>query len=252
MSKLDGKTALVTGASRGIGAAIATRLGRDGATVAVHYGRDEAAADAVVQTIRDAGGSAFSVRALLGDDPGVIDALFADLDRELGDAGLDILVNNAAIGCATTIEQTTPELFAGVFAVNVRDLFFLTQRALERMTDGGRIINVSSGATRVAFPEGIPYAMTKGAVDTLGLALAKHLGPRGITVNGVAPGVVDTDVNAAWLRDNEEAWSTVAAMSPLGRVAEPDDIAGVVGFLASDDARWITGRTLDASGGATI
>jgi NAD(P)-dependent dehydrogenase (short-subunit alcohol dehydrogenase family) len=256
MTRLDGRSALVTGASRGIGRAIAKRLAGDGAVVAVHYARDAEAADATVEEIHDAGGVAFAVQTEFGAADSDLDALFAQVDagltERLGEARLDILVNNAATNCPTTIEHTTPEQFADVFAVNVRDLFFTTQRALERMPQGGRIVNISSGATRVAFPEGTPYAMTKGAIDVLALTLAKHLGPRGITVNGVAPGIIDTDINAGWLRESEEARQTAAAISALGRVGQPEDVADVVAFLASDDGRWVTGRTIDATGGSAL
>ncbi|GAA4608198.1 NAD(P)-dependent dehydrogenase (short-subunit alcohol dehydrogenase family) [Actinoplanes octamycinicus] len=252
---LDGRIALVTGASRGIGRAIAERLGRDGAFVVVHYARDDAAAREVVATIAGAGGQAAAVRAELGT-PGDIGTLFAGLERALRDAGrevaLDILVNNAGIGLPATIEQVDEAGFDRVFAVNVKAPFFLTQRALPLLRDGGRIINVSSGVTRVAFPEGIAYASTKGALDAFGHSLAKHVGPRGITVNAVAPGVIDTDVNAGWLRDNPGAQATVAEWSALGRVGQPADVADAVAFLASDDARWVTAGRIDATGGARI
>lgn len=172
--------------------------------------------------------------------------------REYGESGLDIVVNNAGIGLSKPIEQVEPAEFDQVFAVNAKAPFFIVQRALPLLRDGGRIVNVSSGVTRIAFPEAIAYAATKGALDVFTLALAKQLGARGITVNGVAPGVVDTDINAAWLRDNEEAhayWSTRAA---LGRVGRPDDIADTVAFLASDAARWVTGHLLDATGGSDL
>ncbi|MBB5956363.1 NAD(P)-dependent dehydrogenase (short-subunit alcohol dehydrogenase family) [Saccharothrix tamanrassetensis] len=232
------KTALVTGASRGIGRAIALRLARDGVRVVVHYARDAEAAEEVVSL---AGGGAFAVRATLPDE---IDALFEPLTE------LDIVVNNAGIGLSKPIPEVTAEEFDEVFAVNVRAPFFVVQKALPLLRDGGRIVNISSGVTRIPFPEGIAYAMTKGALDTFTLSLAAALGPRGITVNTVAPGVVDTDINAAWLRDDPAARSAVAGWSVLGRVGEPSDIADVVSFVASDDARWVTGAWLDATGGS--
>ncbi|MBN6058549.1 SDR family oxidoreductase, partial [Nonomuraea sp. RK-328] len=139
-----------------------------------------------------------------------------------------------------------------VFAVNVRAPFFIVKEGLSRLRDGGRIVNVSSGAARIAMPEIIAYSSTKGALDTFTLNLAKALGPRGITVNSMAPGIVDTDVNASWLRGDPEAWERAAAVAALGRVGRPDDIAGVVAFLASDDARWVTGRVVDATGGSGL
>ncbi|MEV1202338.1 SDR family oxidoreductase [Microbispora rosea] len=252
MTALDGKTALVTGASRGIGRGIAERLAADGALVAVNYARDEAAAKDTVAAIEARGGRAFAVRAELGA-PGDVDELFAGLDRELGpDAPIDILVNNTGITVRGTIEEVTPELYDKGFAVNTRAAFFVTQRALPRVPDGGRIVTVTSGVTRIAFPEAIAYAMTKGALETFTLALAKHLGPRGITVNNVAPGIVDTDTNADWLRGDEAAWAASAGRAALGRVGTPRDVAAVVAFLASDDARWVTGTTVDATGGSDL
>lgn len=153
---------------------------------------------------------------------------------------------------AAPIENVDQAGFDRVFAVNVRAPFFITQRALPLLRDGGRIINISSGVTRVAFPDGIAYALTKGALDTFTRTLAKPLGARGITVNSVAPGVIDTDVNAGWLRGNDDAIAAVSSSAALGRVGEPQDIGDVVTFLASEDARWITASFLDATGGAFL
>jgi 3-oxoacyl-[acyl-carrier protein] reductase len=255
MPDLAGKTALVTGASRGIGRAIAERLAADGALVAVNYATNEAAAKETVDAITAAGGRAFPARAELGVD-GDVETLFAALDEGLrehgGDLGLDILVNNAGISSKGPIEQETPDDYDRTFAVNTRALFFVTQRALPRLRDGGRIINITSGVTRIAFPEGIAYAMTKGAIDAFTLSLAKQLGPRQITVNNVAPGIIDTDVNAGWLRGNADAEAYAAGLAALGRVGLAQDVSGVVAFLASDDGRWVTGTTLDATGGSNL
>jgi 3-oxoacyl-[acyl-carrier protein] reductase len=246
MGDLTGKTALVTGASRGIGRAIAVRLAADGARVAVHYGSNEAAAKATVATIEQAGGLAFSIRAQLGVDSDV-DTLLAGLDAELGGAPLDILVNNAGILDSTPLEQVTPEVFDRSYAVNVRAPFFLIQRALPLLRDGGRIINVSSAVTRIASPF-THYAMNKGAIEALSHTLAQALGPRGITVNTVAPGVIDTE-QGAWMHSSAEVEAAIISTTALGRVGQPADVADVVAFLASHDARWITGVTIEASGG---
>jgi 3-oxoacyl-[acyl-carrier protein] reductase len=139
-----------------------------------------------------------------------------------------------------------------VFAVNVKGLFFLTQQVLPLIPDGGRIVNITSGVARIAFPEGIAYSMTKGAVQTFTLALAKELGPRGITVNNVAPGIIDTDVNAGWLRGDPEARAYAASRHALNRVGEADEIANVVAFAASPESSFITGTTLDATGGGNL
>ncbi|MEU8295554.1 SDR family oxidoreductase [Streptomyces pseudogriseolus] len=255
MGALTDRTALVTGGSRGIGRAIAERLAADGATVAVHYGRNAAAADEVVEGIRAKGGTAFTVHAELGAE-GDVATLWESFDRQVLEhatsTGLDILVNNAGVTPRGEIDETTAEAFEEAVAVNMRAPFFLTQQALKRLRDGGRIVNVSSGATRIALTDIIAYAMTKGAIDAFSLTLAKALGPRGITVNSVAPGIIDTDINASWLRGNEAAERSAAELSALGRVGRPEDVADVVAFLASDDARWVTGQVLDATGGSQL
>ncbi|HEU5025395.1 MAG TPA: SDR family oxidoreductase [Spirillospora sp.] len=251
MERLAGKVALVTGGSRGIGRAVARRLAADGATVALTYGRDAAAADATVRTIEKDGGRAVALRAELGRH-GDAAALWEAFDERTGNARVDIVVNNAGIGRSADLAGLTEEEFDEVFAVNVRAPFFIVQQALPRLADGGRIVNVSSGAARLAMPEAIAYGSTKGALDTFTLNLAKALGPRGITVNSVAPGIIDTDVNAGWLRGNAEAWEHASSLSALGRVGTPEDVADIVAFLASDDARWVTGRVVDATGGSAL
>lgn len=251
---LEGKTALVTGGSRGIGRGIALRLAADGAFVAVHYGNSEAAARETVETIRSSGGQALAIRAELGV-VGDAAALYAAFDAGMGEFGVppefDILVNNAGVSGSGRITEVTEEVFDRLVAVNVRAPLFLVQQGLKRLRDGGRIINISSAATRRAFPESIGYAMTKGAVDTLTLALARQLGERGITVNAVAPGFVETDMNAR-RRQTPEAAAALAAYSVFNRIGRPDDIADVVAFLASDDSRWITGQYVDATGGTIL
>jgi NAD(P)-dependent dehydrogenase (short-subunit alcohol dehydrogenase family) len=185
MAGLHGKTALVTGASRGIGRAVAQRLAADGAVVAVHYGRDGDAAKETVAAIEQANGHAFPLRAEFGASTG-LDTLFEGLSASLDGRQLDILVSNAGILEMTPLEQITPEEFDRVFAVNVRAPLFIIQRALPLMRDGGRIVNISSAVTRIALPF-LTYAMSKGAIDVLGHTLAQSLGARQITVNTVAP-----------------------------------------------------------------
>jgi len=247
MASLTGKTALVTGASRGIGRAIATRLANDGALVAVHYGSNEAAAADTLAEIQRMGGQAFPVRAELGMDDDV-DTLFTALEDGLDGRPLDILVNNAAIAMYEgTIEGATQDLFQREFAINVRAPFFITQRALPLLSDGGRIINISSGVTWFAQPH-IVYSMTKGALNVFGRSLANTLGDRGITVNNVSPGVTDTDMNS-WLHDSDEAVSSITDIVALNRIGQPAEIADAVAFFASDDSRWITGQTVEVNGG---
>ncbi|MFF8317718.1 SDR family oxidoreductase [Streptomyces bobili] len=248
MGVLTGRTALVTGAGRGIGRGIAERLARDGARVAVHYGSREETAKETVAAIEEAGGSAFAIRARLGG-PGDAETLWREFDRHAD--GLDILVNNAGIGTSRPFGEIDEEEYGRLFAVNVKAPHFITQLGAGRLRDGGRIVNISSGLARTAaMPHLMAYAMTKGALDVFTRDLAKMLGPRGITVNSVAPGIVDTDVNADWLRASEEAWQGAAAYSALGRVGTPADIGDVVAFLASPDGRWVTGHWLDATGGS--
>lgn len=248
MGTLTGKTALVTGGSRGIGRGIAERLGRDGARVAVHYGGNEAAAKETVAAIEAAGGSAFALGQELGV-PGDAEALWAAFDLHAD--GVDILVNNAGIGTARPFGEIEEAEYERLFAVNAKAPFFLARLGLERMRDGGRIVNVSSGAARSALlPDLMAYAMSKAALDVFTRDLSRVVGSRGITVNSVAPGIVDTDVNAQWLRASDEAWAGAAAMSALGRVGTPADIADVVAFLVSHDGRWVTGQWVDATGGS--
>ncbi|WP_043636411.1 SDR family oxidoreductase [Nonomuraea candida] len=247
MNQLTGKTALVTGASRGIGQAIATRLAAAGATVIVHYGTDRTGATATVDAIRRAGGTALAVRAELGAD-GDVDRLFTAIDAGLPGQPLDIVVNNAAAQPAGPLAATTPAEFDHLFAVNVRAPYFIIQRALPLLRDGGRIITISSVATRMANPAQTSFAMTKGAIETMSRTLANELGVRGITVNAVAPGATRTRANAAVFEAPGLA-DFIAASTALDRLGSADDVADVVAFLASDAARWITGQVIDASGG---
>ncbi|MGW7248514.1 SDR family oxidoreductase [Streptomyces decoyicus] len=254
MGELNGKTALVTGSSRGIGRGIAQRLAEDGALIAVHYGSNDTAAKETAESIRNAGGRAFIVGAELGV-PGDAEALFAAFDDGLAacgaEPGLDILVNNAAISIPGHIDEVTPEDFDRTLAVNTKAPFFVIQHGLRRMRDGGRIINISSAVTSTAFPSTIAYGVSKGAVDTLTRTLAKDVGARGITVNTISPGFIETDMNAA-MRATPEAHAALASISVFNRIGRPTDIADVAAFLASDDSRWITGQRLDVTGGSIL
>ncbi|MCI4042283.1 SDR family oxidoreductase [Streptomyces sp. TRM75563] len=248
MGSLTGKTALVTGGSRGIGRGIAERLGRDGAVVGVHYGSNESAAAETVAAIEAAGGKAFALGAEL-TAPNAAAALWAAFDAHTD--GLDILVNNAGIGTSRKFAEIGEEEYDRLFTVNAKAPFFLTQQGLDRLRDGGRVINISTGLSHAAMmPDLIAYAMSKGALDVFTRYLSKVLGRRSITVNAVAPGIVDTAVNADWLRASDEAWADAAALSALGKVGTPADIADVVAFLASDEGRWVTGHWIDATGGS--
>ncbi|GLW11624.1 oxidoreductase [Microtetraspora sp. NBRC 13810] len=248
MGTLTGKTALVTGASRGIGRAIATRLAQDGARVAVHYGGNHAAAGDTVSAIEAAGGRAFAIQAELGV-PGDAEALWSAFDAHAD--GLDILVNNAGIlGDQAEIDDVTREGFERLLAVNTIAPLLITRLGLARLRDGGRIITVGTMLTRgLPMPRTIGYAMSKAALDVLTTSLARQLGPRGITVNTVAPGVIDTDMHEGRLTGDALAW--LSSLSALNRLGTPADVAGVVAFLASEDSRYMTGHRLDVSGGTT-
>ncbi|MFE0810124.1 SDR family oxidoreductase [Streptomyces sp. NPDC058794] len=254
MGALKGRTALVTGASRGIGRSIALRLASEGALVAAHYRRDETGVAETLAAITDSGGRAFGLCAELGV-PGDAQTLYARFDAKLAEhgaaQGLDILVNNAGTSGSARIDDVTPELFDRLFSVNTRSLLFVAQMGLRRMREGGRIINISSVATRIAYPESVVYSMSKGAVDTFTLALAKEVGERGITVNAVAPGFVETDMNLA-KRSTPKAAAQLASWSVFNRLGRPGDIAEIVSFLASDASGWITGQCIDASGGSRL
>ncbi|MFF6779878.1 SDR family oxidoreductase [Streptomyces sp. NPDC012510] len=254
MAALNGRTALVTGAGRGIGRAIARRLAADGALVAVHYGSDEASARQTVEQITHGGGRAFPVQALFGV-PHDIRGLYERFDSGLEELGepiaLDILVNNAGFNIRGGVADVGAEDFDRLMAVHAKAPLFLVQQGLRRLREAGRIINISSAATRVSFPSSLAYSMAKSALDALTRTLAKELGARRITVNSVAPGFVKTDLNRRrWSTPEDEA--AHAALSVFDRMGQPTDVADIVAFLASDDARWITGQCIDASGGTGL
>ncbi|HEY0145871.1 MAG: SDR family oxidoreductase [Methylovirgula sp.] len=248
MSNLSGKTALVTGASRGIGRASALALARQGAQVLVHYGRAADEADAVVAEIRKAGGRAEALSADLAK-PDAPHKLAKDVRAIVGER-LDILVANAGISKAVKIEDTTIEDFDNLFAVNVRAPFFLVQQLLPILGQGGSVIFVSSVVAHAVVGQLYAYAATKGAVDTLVKYFAASLGERGIRVNAVAPGVVDTDMSS--FTKTEAGRNTAMSLQALKRIAGPDDIADVIAFLASDEARWITGDIVRVDGGSKL
>ncbi|MGV9267649.1 SDR family oxidoreductase [Kitasatospora sp. NPDC003701] len=253
MAELDGRTALVTGGSGGIGRAVALRLAAEGALVAVHYGGNAGAASETVALIEEAGGRGFAVQARFGE-PGAVDRLFEGLTAGLaehGAKGLDILVNNAGISSGSLIGQVTEEELGRLLAVNVVTPFFVIQRALELLNEGGRVINMGSMASRIAVPAQIGYTISKAALESMGPSLANQLGVRGITVNTVAPGPVRTGMIAAHTAIPEVV-AGLESIAALGRLGEPEDVAEVVGFLAGPRGRWVTGQTIDVSGGTYL
>ena len=248
MSTLAGKTALVTGASRGIGRASALALANGGAQVLVHYGRGKAEAEAVVAEIREAGGRAEVVASELAAPDGAHN--LAKRVRAIVGDRLDVLVANAGVSKSATLEDTTVEDFDRLFAINVRSPFFLIQQTLPILGNGSSIVFVSSLVAHAVVGTLAAYSATKGAIDTLVKHFAAALGPRGIRVNAVAPGIVDTDMSN--FAKTEAGQKYAMNMQAIQRLAKPEDIGLVVAFLASDDARWITGDTVRVDGGSKL
>jgi 3-oxoacyl-[acyl-carrier protein] reductase len=246
MGKLTGKVAVVTGASKGIGAGIAEDLAREGASVVVNYSSSREQADAVVKRIKSAGGAAKAVRADVSK-PAEAQQLVKAAVAEYGK--VDILVNNAGVYEFQPLESITEKHFDRMFDLNVRGLVFATQAAVGAFGDsGGSVINIGSVASHLAPPTASVYSATKGAVDVLTKSLAAELGPKNVRVNAVLPGPVETEGTAA-MAEFEPMLAQTLPRTPLGRVGQPSDIAHVVSFLASGDSAWITGQIIQAAGG---
>ena len=239
-TSLSGKFAIVTGSSRGIGRAIAERLAADGAAVVVNYVHGEQAAQEVVNAILGRGGQAVAIRADVSL-PAEVRRLFAEARSAFG--ALDIVVANAGVAVIKSIAESTEEEFDRVFAANAKGVFFTLQEAARQLRDGGRIVVVSTGGTRMLMTGTGLYLGSKGAVEQFVRVLSRELGPRNITVNAVSPGFTDTDLLPE--RDRQVA----AGISPFGRIGEPAEVASVAAFLASADARWVTGQNVGAGGG---
>ena len=246
MSKLSGKVAIVTGASKGIGAAVAKTLAANGASVVVNYASSKSGADKIVEAIVAAGGNAVAVK---GDVSKAAEA------KELVDAAikafgrLDILVNNAGVYEFGPLEAVTEKQFHTMFDINVLGLLLVTQAAAPHLSEGGSIINIGSGVTAITPPQTVVYTASKGAVEAITGVLANEFGPRKIRVNTVSPSLTETDGthSAGMLASDFEAG--IIAQTPLGRLGQPQDIADIVAFVASDDARWLTGERISAGGG---
>ncbi|MFC3651659.1 glucose 1-dehydrogenase [Dyella humi] len=247
MSKLKGKVAVVTGASKGIGAAIAKAYGAEGASVVVNYASSKAGADAVVNDIVKAGGKAVAVQgdvSKAADAQGIVDAAIKHYGR------LDVLVNNSGVYEFAPIEAITEEHYDRQFNVNVRGLLLTTQAAVKHLGEGASIINVGSLVSRIVPPATVVYTATKGAVDAITGVLSKELGPRKIRVNALNPGMVETEGTHAAGAIGGDFEKYALASTPLGRIGQPNDIASIAVFLASDDSYWLTGERLYAGGGA--
>ncbi|HEV7522812.1 MAG TPA: glucose 1-dehydrogenase [Candidatus Angelobacter sp.] len=246
MSKLTGKVAIVTGASKGIGAAIAKSLAAEGASVVVNYASSKAGADKVVAAITTAGGKAVAVGgdvSKAAEAKGIIDAAIKNYGR------IDILVNNSGVYEFGPIESVTEDSFHKLFNVNVLGLLLTTQAAVKYLKEGASIINIGSGVSRVTPPNTAVYTGTKGAVDAITGVLARELGPRKIRVNTINPGVVETEGTQSAGIIGSDFEKNYIAQAPLGRTGQVGDIASIASFLASDDSRWLTGEQLLATGG---
>jgi 3-oxoacyl-[acyl-carrier protein] reductase len=249
MSKLQGKVALVTGASKGIGAAIALELAAQGAAVAVNYSGSKAGADKVVNEIKKAGGKAIAVQANVAD-PDSIGPLVNSVVKQLGP--ISILVNNAGIYEFGPLEAVTPEHFHKQFNVNVLGLLLTTQAAVRNFDPkGGSVINIGSVAA-AGVPSASVYSATKGALDSITVALAGELGPKKIRVNSLNPGMIETEGTHTAGFIGSDFQKKTESETPLGRIGQPQDVASIAAFLASDDSYWVTGQTIKASGGARI
>jgi 3-oxoacyl-[acyl-carrier protein] reductase len=246
MSKLTGKVALVTGASKGIGAAIATALAADGASVVVNYASSKEGAEAVVARIKQAGGTAVAVRGDVSQQAeakALVDAAVQQFGR------LDILVNNSGVYGFAPLEEITEADFHRHFNVNVLGVLLTTQAALPHLGEGASVINISSVVTRITPPHSAVYTGTKGAVDAITGVLSRELGPRKIRVNAINPGMVETEGTHTAGFHGTDFERDAIAQTPLGRIGQPQDIASIAVFLASDDSKWMTGEQLLASGG---
>ncbi|MGV0996689.1 SDR family NAD(P)-dependent oxidoreductase [Empedobacter falsenii] len=251
----ENKIALVTGGSRGLGKNMALSLAKKGVDVVLTYNSNKEEADKVVAEIQNLGQNAAAFQLDAGNVKS-FDAFLKEVTHHLtekkGKPNFDYLVNNAGTALYAPFAETTEEQFDNAVNIHYKGVFFLTQKALPFLNDGGRIVNISTGLARFSNPGSSAYAAMKGAVEVLTRYLAKELGTRGITANTVAPGAIATDFGGGRVRDNKEINDHVAQVTALGRVGLPDDIGGVVAFLCSDDARWVTGQRIEVSGGMNL
>jgi NAD(P)-dependent dehydrogenase (short-subunit alcohol dehydrogenase family) len=250
--KFNHKIALITGGNRGLGKNTALRLAGCGADSIITYHRHKEEADAVVSEIEAKDQRAVALQLDVGDIKsfdGFMQQVSNALKDKWGRDKFDFLINNAGVGALAPIEQMTEADFDRLFNIHFKGVYFLTQKAIPLLNDNGRVVNISSGLARFTLPGFSAYAAMKGAIETFTRYLAKELGGRGITANLVAPGAIETDFNKSRFAANPEVKEMIASQTALGRVGVPDDIGGVVAFLCSEDARWVNGQRLEASGG---
>lgn len=249
------KIALVTGGSRGLGRNMALSIAKKGIDVILTYHSNETEAKKVVAEIEALGQKAVALQLNTGDTKS-FDAFFEKISAVLSETfhtnHFDFLINNAGIGLHVSIAENTEEQFDEIMNIHFKGVFFLTQKSLSLLNDGGRIINISSGLARFSIEGSAAYASMKGAIETFTKYLAKELGPRGIAANIVAPGAIETDFSGGMVRDNADVNKFIASVTALGRVGLPDDIGGVIAFLCTDDARWINAQRIEVSGGMNI
>ena len=249
------KIALITGGSRGLGKDMALRLAQKGIQVILTYNTKKEEALAVVAEIEKAGAKGLALQLDTSNVKG-FDAFFGEVKSALkntfGAERFDFLVNNAGVGAYAAFAETTEEQFDFLMNIHFKGVYFLTQKALPLIADGGRIINLSTGLARFSFPGYSAYASMKGAIEVLTRYMAKELGSRGIAVNTVAPGAIETDFGGGAVRDNPEINKTIAGITALGRVGLPGDIGGVVAFLCTEDAGWVNAQRIEVSGGQGI
>jgi len=251
----NSKIALVTGGSRGLGKNMALNLAKKGINVILTYHSRSEEAQAVVAEIEQTGQQAAALQLNTGDVTSFsafVSAFSAVLKDQFGADRFDFLINNAGIGTVTPIGQTKEEDFDQLVNIHFKGVFFLTQALLPILNDGGRIVNISTGLARFTTPGFAVYASLKGAIETLTKYMAKELGSRGIAVNVVAPGAIETDFGGGMVRDNAQMNQHIAQTTALGRVGVPDDIGGVVAFLCTEEARWINAQRIEVSGGVNL
>ena len=251
----NSKIALVTGGSRGLGRNMAINIAKKGIDVVFTYNSNKQEADKVVAEIQSLGQKAIAFQLDAGNINSFDDffkEVTGHLKQNTGNTNFDFLINNAGTALYAPFAETTEEQFDTALNIHYKGVFFLTQKALRYLNDGGRIINISSGLARFSFPGSSAYASMKGAIEVLTRYLAKELGSRGIAANVVAPGAIETDFGGGHVRDNKDLNAQVASFTALGRVGLPDDIGGVVAFLCTEDARWINGQRIEVSGGTNL